>query len=102
MIIKSMNECGADSISVELKNNVVKTREDIGAEPLIFGNHDAYKLLIHDSVQDVEKAVIKCLEDGVDAIWPGCDIWPEAKPENLKALVEATKKYGAEKWHRKK
>lgn len=101
MIVKNMLECGADSISVELKNNMVKTREDIGPEPLVFGNHDAYKLLVHDGVEDVEKAVIKCLEDGVDAIWPGCDIWPEAKPENFKALVEATKKYGAEKWFRK-
>ncbi|MEW5921308.1 MAG: MtaA/CmuA family methyltransferase [Bacillota bacterium] len=101
MIVKAMTECGADSISVELKNNMVKTREDIGPGPLVFGNHDAYKLLVHDSVEDVEKAVIKCLEGGVDAIWPGCDIWPEAKPENVKALVDATKKYGAEKWFRK-
>ncbi len=101
MIMKSMNECGADSISVELKNDVTKSREDIGTEPLIFGNHDAYKLLVHDSVEDVEQAVIKCLEDGVDAIWPGCDIWPEAKGENVKALVEATKKHGATKWKRK-
>ena len=101
MIMKSMHECGANSMSVELKNDVVKTREDIGPEPLVFGNHDAYKLFVHDSVEDVEKAVIKCLEDGVDAIWPGCDIWPESKGENIKALVEATKKHGATKWKRK-
>ncbi len=101
MIIKNMYECGADSLSVEFKNDMKKTREDIGFEPLVFGNLDAYKLLVIDDVEDVEKAVIKSLEDGVDAIWPGCDIWPEAKPENFKAMVEATKKYGAEKWHRK-
>lgn len=101
MIIKDMNECGADSMSVELKNNVAKTREDIGSDPLIFGNVDAYKLLVIDPVEEVEKAVVASLEQGVDAIWPGCDIWPEAKPENVKALVEATAKHGAGKWFRK-
>ncbi len=101
-VIQFMNEAGADTISVELKNDMNKTREDIGAEPLIFGNLDAYKLMCHDSVEDVEKAVIKALEDGVDSLWPGCDIWPEAKPENFKAMVEATEKHGAEKWARKK
>ena len=101
MIIKGMNECGANAISVELKNDVAKTREDIGPEPLIFGNIDAYKLFCVDPVEEVDKAVITALEQGVDAIWPGCDIWPEAKAENVKAHVDATKKYGAEKWFRK-
>ncbi len=101
MIIKGMNECSANAISVELKNDVAKTREDIGPEPLIFGNIDAYKLFCVDPVEEVDKAVITALEQGVDAIWPGCDIWPEAKAENVKAHVDATKKYGAEKWFRK-
>jgi len=101
MIIKFMNECGADSMSVELKNDVVKSREDIGFEPLLFGNLDAYKLFVLDPVEAVEPAIIKALDDGVDAVWPGCDIWPEAKAENIKAMVEATKKYGAERWHSK-
>ncbi len=102
MIIKDMNECGADSMSVELKNDVAKSREDIGTEPLIFGNLDAYKLLVVDPAEAVEGAVINALDQGVDAIWPGCDIWPEAKPENVKALVQATEKHGAAKWFRKK
>ncbi|RJX24209.1 MAG: MtaA/CmuA family methyltransferase [Dethiobacter sp.] len=100
-IVPLMIEAGADAITVEVKNNMLKTREDIGFEPLVFGNLDAYKLFVHDSVEDVEKAVITALEQSVDAIWPGCDIWPEAKPENFKAMVEATEKYGAEKWVRK-
>ncbi|MBS4032352.1 MAG: MtaA/CmuA family methyltransferase [Clostridiales bacterium] len=101
-VIPQMNDCGADAISIETKNDMVKTREDIGLEPLVFGNIDAYSVLCLQGVDDVEKAVISALELGVDAIWPGCDIWPEAKPENVKAMVDATKKYGAEKWARKK
>ncbi|UNC91576.1 uroporphyrinogen decarboxylase family protein [Candidatus Contubernalis alkaliaceticus] len=101
-VIKFMNEAGADTISVEFKNDMNKTREDIGTEPIIFGNLDAYKLLCHDSVEDVENAVVSALEVGCDGIWPGCDIWPEAKPENVKAMVDAVAKHGAEKWNRKK
>jgi [methyl-Co(III) methanol-specific corrinoid protein]:coenzyme M methyltransferase len=41
------------------------------------------------------EAVIKgCIDAGVDAVWPGCDIWPEVKPENVEAYVSAVKKYG--------
>lgn len=101
LIMTILNECGYDSISIEAKNDLAKTREDIGPDTLLFGNIDAYKLLVLDSVEDVEKAVISAIEGGVDAIWPGCDIWPEAKPENITALVEATKKHGASKWVRK-
>jgi [methyl-Co(III) methanol-specific corrinoid protein]:coenzyme M methyltransferase len=100
-IVSLMNEAGADAISVEAKNDMLKTRQDIGFETLVFGNLDAYKLFVLDSVEDVEKAVVTALEQGIDAIWPGCDIWPEAKPENVKAMVEAVEKYGAEKWVRK-
>jgi [methyl-Co(III) methanol-specific corrinoid protein]:coenzyme M methyltransferase len=100
-VIPQMHECGYDAISVEPKNDLLKTRADIGEEPLVFGDIDAYNILCLAGVDDVEKAVVAALEKGVDAIWPGCDIWPEAKPENVRALVLATEKYGAEKWLRK-
>jgi uroporphyrinogen-III decarboxylase len=29
---------------------------------------------------------------GADAIWPGCDLYPQTPLENLQALVEASKK----------
>lgn len=100
-VIPQMHECGYDAISVELKNDMAKTRADIGPDPLVFGNLDAYAILCIAGVEEVEKAVLNALEAGVDAVWPGCDIWPEAKPENMKAMVETTVKYGAEKWARK-
>lgn len=100
-VIPQMYECGYDAISLELKNDMAKTREDIGSEPLVFGNLDAYAILCTLGVEEVEKAVINALESGVDAVWPGCDIWPDAKPENMLAMVETAKKYGAEKWVRR-
>jgi [methyl-Co(III) methanol-specific corrinoid protein]:coenzyme M methyltransferase len=43
---------------------------------------------------DVDNAVRQAVTSGVNAIWPGCDIWPEAPRENMEALVAAAKKYG--------
>ena len=100
-VIPQMQECGYDVISVELKNDLAKTRADIGWEPLVFGNIDAYHLLCVAPADEVEKAVVEALEKGVDALWPGCDIWPDAKPENFRAMVAATEKHGADKWVRK-
>jgi [methyl-Co(III) methanol-specific corrinoid protein]:coenzyme M methyltransferase len=38
----------------------------------------------------------KCIDDGIDAVWPGCDLWPDVKKENVEAYVQAVRKYGKE------
>ncbi len=100
-IMKILKETGASAISVEQSNDLLKSREDIGWDTLLFGNVDAYNVLVTGSPEDVEAAVIKALDGSVDGIWPSCDIWPTAPLQNMKAYVEATGKYGAEKWGRK-
>jgi [methyl-Co(III) methanol-specific corrinoid protein]:coenzyme M methyltransferase len=42
----------------------------------------------------VASIIKKCVDEGVDGIWPGCDIWPDVKKENMEAYVEAVRKYG--------
>ncbi|NHM26657.1 MtaA/CmuA family methyltransferase [Desulfofundulus sp. TPOSR] len=101
LIIGLMNECGADAISVETKNDLAKSRATIGSEPLLFGHVDGYNVLCNGTPEDVEKAVLASIEGGVDAVWPSCDIWPTAPLENLRAMVDTVKKYGSEKWARK-
>lgn len=101
-IVNIMMECGADSISVETKNDLIKTREDIGWEPLLFGNVDSFNVLVQGSTEDVKRAVLKSMEEGVDAVWPGCDIWPDAPVENVAAMVDTVKEYGTIKWARKR
>jgi [methyl-Co(III) methanol-specific corrinoid protein]:coenzyme M methyltransferase len=44
----------------------------------------------------VAAVIKKCIDDGVDAVWPGCDIWPDVKEENLKTYVAAVREYGKE------
>jgi len=94
-IVADMVETGTDAISVEAKNDVEKARKLLGNEPLVFGNLDTYQVLCLGTPEDVEKEVLRCIEAGVSAVWPGCDIWPDIPAENMQALVSAARKYGA-------
>jgi [methyl-Co(III) methanol-specific corrinoid protein]:coenzyme M methyltransferase len=87
-----MTESGAKAISVDQKNDVAETRKKIGGEALLFGNYDPYNVLVSGTPDIVKATIRKCIEDGVSAVWPGCDIWPTVPPENIKAMLEEVKK----------
>lgn len=93
-IIDQMVLCGADALSVEKKNNVTETRKKLGPDVLIFGELDAYGVLSQGKPDDVDRAVKEAVERGVNAIWPGCDIWPIVPKENMEALMVSARKYG--------
>ncbi len=93
-IVELLGDCGAEVLSVEDKNDVIATRKLLGPDTLIFGEIDAYGVLVAGKPKHVDEAVKKAIDSGVDAIWPGCDIWPTAPKANMKALLEATHKYG--------
>ena len=93
-IIEQMASAGADALSVEKRNDIAETRRKLGPDTLIFGDIDAYRVLVEGNPDDVDKAVKEAIDAGVNAIWPGCDIWPTAARENMEALVAATRKYG--------
>lgn len=93
-IIDQMVLCGADALSVEKKNNVTETRKKLGPDVLIFGELDAYGVLSQGKPDDVDRAVKEAVERGVNAIWPGCDIWPVVPKENMEALMVSARKYG--------
>jgi [methyl-Co(III) methanol-specific corrinoid protein]:coenzyme M methyltransferase len=96
MIIEMMHECGADALSVDQKNNLAATREKIGNDELLLGNFDPYGTLTQmENVADVASTIKKCIDDGVDSVWPGCDLWPDVKKENMETFVHTVKEYGA-------
>lgn len=95
MIVEMMHECGAGALSVDQKNDVVETRKKLGNDVLIFGNFDPYGTLTTlEDIAEVENVIKKCIDNGVDAVWPGCDIWPDVKKENMEAYVRTVKEYG--------
>lgn len=98
-IVHFMHECGFDAVSVEHQNDVAMSRQKIGPPPknLLFGNLETFKVMVQGTPEDVAKLVITAIDGGVDAIWPGCDIWPGTPAENMKAMVETTREYGSKK-----
>jgi [methyl-Co(III) methanol-specific corrinoid protein]:coenzyme M methyltransferase len=94
LIVEMMNECGADAISVDQKNNLVESRKKIGDDVLLLGNFDPYGTLVQMEAAEVEPVIKQCIDNGVDAVWPGCDLWPDVKEDNMKAYIKAVRKYG--------
>ena len=95
LIIEMMHACGATALSVDQKNNVAESRKKLGNDALVFGNFDPYGTLVTGETAAVEPVIKKCIDDGVDAVWPGCDLWPGVIKENVEALVQTVRKYGA-------
>ncbi len=93
-IVGFMTETGAQAISVDQKNDITETRKKLGANALILGNYDPYNVLVSGTPELVRETITKCLDDGVSAIWPGCDIWPTVPPENFKAMMDTVRNYG--------
>jgi len=96
LIIEMMNECGADALSVDQKNDVAESRKKLGSDVLLLGNFDPYGTLVTGDLADVAPVIKKCIDDGVDAVWPGCDLWPDMKKENVEAYVKTVRKYGTQ------
>ncbi|RJP70313.1 MAG: MtaA/CmuA family methyltransferase [Candidatus Abyssobacteria bacterium SURF_17] len=90
-IMDSMNRVGAGALSVDQKNDLRETRKTIGPKPILLGNFDPFNILVKGTPSDVKRAVQECVNGGVDAVWPGCDIWPTVPTENMNALMQAVK-----------
>lgn len=94
MIIEMMNECGADALSVDQKNHLAESRRKVGNDVLLLGNFDPFSTLVTMPANQVEAVISKCIDEGADAVWPGCDLWPALKRENVELYVQAIQKHG--------
>jgi len=97
LIIEMMADCGADAISVDIKNNLLESREKLGKDVLLLGNFDVFALpcKAETTVEQAIEGIKKNIDGSVDAIWPGCDLWPDIKEENMRAIVKTAREYGA-------
>ena len=92
-IVPFMAESGAKAISVDQKNDVTESRKKLGPQALVFGNYDPYNVLVTGSHDLIRQTMKKCMDDGVSAVWPGCDIWPTVPPDNMKAMMDEVRNY---------
>ena len=97
MMWKAVTDSGGQAVSVDIKNNLLESRKKLGNDALIVGNFDVFKLPCAEETT-VEQAIegIKTNIDGlVDAVWPGCDLWPDIKEDNMRAIEQTARTYKA-------
>jgi len=95
MMWKCVVDSGSQAVSFDIKNDLVEARKKLGDDAIILGNYDVFKLPCAEETT-VEQAVegIKTNIDGlVDAVWPGCDLWPDIKEENFRAMEKTAREY---------
>lgn len=93
-IIQLMARAGANALSVDQLNDLARTREEL-PDTVLLGNYNPFDVLCNGSPKDVDRTIKEIIEHGADGIWPGCDIWPTVPPENMEAMMQATRRYGA-------
>jgi [methyl-Co(III) methanol-specific corrinoid protein]:coenzyme M methyltransferase len=94
-LVEMMAQCGADALSFDIKNNIRETRKKLGNDWIILGNFDVFKLPCAEetTVQQAIDGIKENIDTGVDAVWPGCDLWPAIKEENFKAMEKTAREY---------
>jgi MtaA/CmuA family methyltransferase len=79
---------GADAISVDQTNDLATSRKEL-PYALIFGNIDPVDVLAYGTPDEIRRGVTKSIDAGVNAVWPGCDLYPLTPCENLRAFTNA-------------
>lgn len=92
-LVEMMMDCGANALSFDVKTDLRETRQKMGDMPML-GNFEVFYLPCEKPAEEAAAAMKECVDAGVDAVWPGCDIWPDVKAENMKAMKEAVKEAG--------
>jgi len=99
LIVDKMVECGAQAIAVDERTPIRKAREIVNSNKShlgypIIGNIPSYRVIFQGPVERITESVKNVIAEGVDMVAPGCDFWIETPTEHIKALVEATIKFG--------
>jgi [methyl-Co(III) methanol-specific corrinoid protein]:coenzyme M methyltransferase len=95
MMWQCVVDSGGQAVSFDIKNNLLESRKKLGNDTIILGNYDVFGLPCAEETT-VEQAIegVKVNIDGqVDAVWPGCDLWPDIKEENFRAMEKTAREY---------
>lgn len=95
-LLEMMADCHADGITVDIKCNAAEGRKKLGNDVLFMGQLDSYKMTCDEKTPKEEaiQHIKDQIDAGLDAIVPGCDLWPAIIEENMIASVNTTHEYG--------
>jgi [methyl-Co(III) methylamine-specific corrinoid protein]:coenzyme M methyltransferase len=93
-----MIEIDVDAISIDEAVPIAMAKR-VGARrhTLVLGNISPTKTLLMGKANQIEEATKRCIDDGVDAVAPGCSLETYTPLENLIAMTATAKSYRAKK-----
>jgi [methyl-Co(III) methanol-specific corrinoid protein]:coenzyme M methyltransferase len=90
-VVADMAATGADALHLDHRNDLARTRRLLGREAVLFGNFDPIATLSHGTPAGIIGDVQRISAAGANAIWPGCDLWPQIPDENFRSLMVAAR-----------
>jgi len=88
-VVTDLAECGADALNVDHLNDLAQTRVALGPSAVLLGNFDPLNVLSQGTPELITETVRAIAAAGANAVWPGCDLWPDIPEANLRALMAA-------------
>lgn len=89
--VLDLAQCGADALNVDHFNDLARTRRTLGPQAILLGNFDPVGVLSQGTPETITRTVAAIAAAGANAIWPGCDLWPEIPEANFRALMAAAR-----------
>jgi uroporphyrinogen decarboxylase len=95
-ILPLMVESGADIIDIDWMVNLRQAVEVCGDGPAVCGNFDPVQVMFQGTPEEVERAVLACLETGGARYFSaaGCEIPEDTPHANLLTQARVLKEYG--------
>ncbi len=87
-VVEDLAACGAAALNLDHTNDLARTRATLGPVPVLLGNFDPVGVLSQGTPELVADTVRAIAAAGADAVWPGCDLWPELPVANFRALMQ--------------
>ncbi|AKA67227.1 methylcobamide--CoM methyltransferase [Clostridium scatologenes] len=97
-IWNDLRDLNISAFSVDNCEDIEEVKNALGDKVCLVGNIDPVSIIRNGTVEDVYREVKNCIEKAADSpngyiVGSGCDIPGGAPIENIKAVIEATKKY---------
>lgn len=83
-------QSGANGVSIDSSVNVSFAKKVFSGRSAVIGNISTTDILLHGTEEQVRASTERCIEDGIDAVAPGCGLVLQTPLANLKAMVDAT------------
>ena len=97
-MLKLMAKTGTKMMELDHLVDLKVAKQQVGDQVILMGNLNPTELLLTGTPADVEAAAKVCIEtvgqDGRYILSSGCEVPPLAPLENIRAMVQAAKKYG--------